>query len=122
VNSIHGAARRRPTGDESNMKKLVILACALVLATSAFAQDKPKANYSGVVEKYDAATKTLTVKNKDRQGEFVISDTSEVLDGKTKAEAAALTAGRKVKVVFVMDGAKKVIQKVTVSGPAAATK
>jgi Cu/Ag efflux protein CusF len=105
------------------MKKLLLLACALVIATSAFAaQDKPKANYSGVVEKYDAATKTLTVKNKDRQGEFVISDTSEVLDGKAKAEVAALTAGRKVKVVFVMDGAKKVIQKVTVSGPAATTR
>jgi phage baseplate assembly protein gpV len=109
------------------MKKLLILACALVIATSAFAagQSKPakqiKANYSGVVEKYDAATKTLTVQRSDKHGEFVISETSEVLDGKTKADASALTVGRKVDVEFVMDGAKKIAQKVKVSG-AAATK
>jgi len=103
------------------MKKLLILACALVIATSAFAgQAKPiKSSYSGVVEKYDAATKTLTVKKNDKQGEFVISDTSEVQDNKTKADASALTAGRKVDVEFVMDGAKKVVVKAKVSGPAA---
>ena len=106
------------------MKKLLILACALVIATSTFAfaeQSKPKSSYSGIVEKYDAATKTLTVKKKDKQGEFVIGDTSEVLDNKTKADASALTAGRKVDVEFVMDGAKKVIVKAKVSGPAATT-
>ena len=63
------------------MKKLFILACALAIATSAFAgQSKAvTANYSGIVEKYDAATKILTVKRKDKQGEFVLTDTSEVL-------------------------------------------
>ena len=56
------------------MKKLLMLACVLAIATSAVAaQDKIKASYSGVIEKYDAATKTLTVKRKDKQGEFVIS-------------------------------------------------
>ena len=106
------------------MKKLLILACALVIATSAFAaQGKPiTSNYAGVVEQYDAATKTLTVKRKDnKQGEFILNDTSEVLDGKTKADAAALTVGRKVDVEFFMDGAKKIVQKAKVSG-AAATK
>jgi hypothetical protein len=45
------------------MKKLLILAFALALATSAIAAPgKTKARYSGTVEKYDAATKTLTVK------------------------------------------------------------
>jgi len=104
------------------MKKLLILACALVIATSTFAiaeQSKPTSSYSGVVDKYDAATKTLTVKKKDKQGEFVIADSSEVLDNKTKADASALTAGRKVDVEFFMDGAKKVIVKAKVSGPAA---
>lgn len=102
------------------MKKLLILACALVIATSAFAaQDKPKGNYSGIVEKYDATTKTLTVVRKDkRQGEFVIADTSEVLDGKTKADASALSVGRKVDLKFTMDGAKKVIHTVKISGVA----
>ena len=101
------------------MKKLFILACLLAFATTAFAgqaKDAPKASYSGVIEKYDAATKTLTVKRKDKQGEFVITDSSEVLQNKTKADVSALTAGQKVEVEFVMDGAKKMAQKVKVSG------
>lgn len=102
------------------MKQLLILTCALVLATSAFAaQGKPiTSDYSGVVEKYDAATKTLTVKRKDKEAEFVLNDTSEVLDGKTKADAAALSVGRKVDVEFFMEGAKKIVLKAKVSGPA----
>ena len=103
------------------MKQLLILACALVIATSAFAaQAKPiTSDYSGVVEKYDSATKTLTVKRKDnKQGDFVFKDTSEVLDGKAKADASALGVGRKVEVEFFMDGAKKVVVKAKVSGAA----
>ncbi|MEO7157197.1 MAG: hypothetical protein ABI039_06535 [Vicinamibacterales bacterium] len=42
-----------------------------------------------MVEKYDAGTKTLVVKKKDKQGEFVIADTSEVVDNKAKVSAAA---------------------------------
>ena len=103
------------------MKKLFILALALAFATSAFAgqaKNAPSANYSGVIEKYDAATKTLTVKKKDKQGEFVINDSSEVTQNKAKADASALVAGQKVDVEFVMDGSKKVAQKVKVSGAA----
>ena len=99
------------------MKKLLLLACALVIATTAYAAPgKIKSNYSGIVEKYDAATKTLTVKRKDKQGDFVITDTSEVLQGKTKADASAFVAGQKVDVEFVMDGATKLIVKAKVSG------
>ena len=101
------------------MKKLFVLAFALALATSAFAgqaKNAPKASYSGVIEKYDAATKTLTVKRKDKQGEFVINDSSEVTQNKAKADASALAAGQKVEIEFVMDGAKKIAQKVKVSG------
>ena len=104
------------------MKKLFILAFALAIATSAFAgQGKSKAvsaDYSGVIEKYDAATKVLTVKRKDKQGEFVINETSEVQLNKAKADVGALTAGQKVEVEFIMDGAKKIAQKVKVSGAA----
>ena len=105
------------------MKKLFVLAFALALATSAFAgQDKKiKADYSGIVEKYDAATKILTVKKKDRQGEFVITDQSAVELNKAKADISAAAAGQKVEVEFVMDGAKKVAQKVKV-GAAASSK
>lgn len=98
------------------MKKLLMLALALALATPAFAAPgKIKASYSGVVEKYDAATKTLTIKKKDKQGEFVITDTTEVLKGKTKADAAAFVAGQRVDVEFVMDGAKKLAVKAKVN-------
>ena len=100
------------------MKNLFV-ACMLALATTAFAEPgKIKASYSGVIEKYDAATRTLTIKRKDKQGEFVITDTSEVLQGKAKADTAALTAGQKVDVEFVMDGAKKLVVKAKVSGSA----
>ncbi len=85
-----------------------MLACVLALAIPAFAQPaKIKANYSGVIEKYDAGTRTLVVKQKNKQGEFAITDTTEVLQNKVKADTSALTAGRKVDVEFVMDGATK---------------
>lgn len=99
------------------MKKLLVLLCMLAFAAPTFAAGqakKPTARYSGIVEKYDASTHTLTVKKKDKQGEFVIADTSEVQQDGKKADAAALTAGAKVDVTFVMDGAKKVAQKINV--------
>lgn len=99
------------------MKKLVMLVCALAVAASAFAgQGKQiKANYSGIVESYDAATKTLTIKKKDKQGEFVITDASAVELNKAKSDVSAIAAGQKVDVEFVMDGAKKIAQKVKLS-------
>jgi len=99
------------------MKKLLTIAFTLALATAAFAAPGTvKAKYSGVIESYDASTKTLTVNQKDRKGVFMITDTSEVLQGKAKAEPSALVAGQKVEVEFVMDGATKLIQKVKVNG------
>jgi predicted lipoprotein with Yx(FWY)xxD motif len=106
------------------MKKILMLVCALAVATSAFAAGQGKqisADYSGIVEKYDAATKTLIVKKKDKQGEFIINDASAVELNKAKADTSAIAAGQKVEVEFVMDGAKKIAQKVKLSG-AAATK
>ena len=99
------------------MKKLLILAFALAVASTAFAGQSKKisANYSGIVEKYDAASKTLVVKKNDKQGEFVITDTSVVELNKAKSDTSAIAAGQKVNVEFVMDGAKKVAQKVKLS-------
>jgi hypothetical protein len=102
------------------MKKLLILAFALAIASSAFAAPgKIKSSYSGIIDSYNAATKTLTVKRGDKQGEFVITDTSEVVQGKTKADVSAFVAGQKVEVEFVMDGSTKLIHKAKVSGSAA---
>ena len=101
------------------MKKLLILVCALAVSSAAFAapakSTRTTAHISGTITKYDAATKTLTVKRKDKQGEFVITDSSEVLQNKAKADVSALTAGQKVEIEFVMNGATKLIQKVKVS-------
>jgi len=101
------------------MKNLLILAFALAIGSSAFAQDKPTARYSGTVEKYDAVTKTLVVKKNDKQGEFVITDASEVLQNNAKADVSAVAAGQKAEVEFWLDGAKKVVKKVKLSGTAA---
>ena len=104
------------------MKNLLILVFALALAVPAFAQNKPTANYSGIVEKYDTATKTLTIKKGDRQGEFVLTDTSEVTKDKAKADASAIAAGQKADVEFWLEGSKKMVKKLKVSGGAATTK
>ncbi len=103
------------------MKKLVVLAFAFVLAisTAAFAQKKVTADYSGIVDKYDAATKTLIIKKKDKQGEFVITDASEVLNNNAKADASAIAVGQKAEVKFWLEGSKKIVQKLKVSGAAA---
>lgn len=100
------------------MKKLLIMVFALSIATSAFAQKKITADYSGVVDKYDTATKTLVIKKKDKQGEFVITDASEVLKDKTKADATAIAVGQKAEVEFWLEGGKKIVKKLKVSGAA----
>lgn len=105
------------------MKKFAIIAFALAIATSAFAAPGAvKAHYSGVIEKYDAATRTITIKKGDKQGEFVVTDASEVMQSGKKADVSALTAGQKIDVEFSMDGAKKVVHKVKLSGAAPAKK
>jgi len=97
------------------MKKLLIVLFALAIAVPVFAQNKQTANYSGIVEKYDAATKTLIIKKKDKQGEFIITDTSEVLKDKAKADASAISAGQKADVEFWLEGSKKMVKKLKVS-------
>ena len=104
------------------MKKLFILVFALALAMPAFAQKKATANYSGVVEKYDAASKTLTIKKGDKEGEFVLTDSSEVTKDKAKADASAIAAGQKADVEFWLEGSKKMVKKLKVTGSAATTK
>ena len=100
------------------MKKLFIILFALALAVPAIAQNKQTANYSGIVEKYDAASKTLTIKKGERQGEFIVTDTSEITNNKAKADASAIAAGQKADVEFWLEGSKKMIKKLKLSGGA----
>ena len=103
------------------MKKLLILICTLAIGTAAFAAPRKgapsSAHFTGTIEKYDTATKTLTVKHDGKETSFQINDKSEVMNGKSKADASALAAstGHSVKVEFVMDGANRIAERIDVA-------
>ena len=103
------------------MKKLLILICTLAIGTAAFAAAgkgaPPSAHFTGTIEKYDPATKTLTVKHDGKDTIFQINDKSQVMNGKSKADPSALAAssGQAVKVEYMMDGATKVAEKIDVT-------
>jgi hypothetical protein len=103
------------------MKKLLILVCSLAVAATALAAPaKPAAklaHFSGVVQKYDAATKDLTVKNAGKDTIFHLGDSAQVMKGKEKADASALavSTGLSVKIDYMMNGATRVAEKVEVA-------
>jgi len=103
------------------MKKLLMFVCAFAIATVTLAgqtKSAPTGKYRGTVATYDASTKMLTLKRSDKDSMFQIRDESQVLVGKTKADAAALAEGLSAKVEYVMEGAIKVVQKIELSGTA----
>ena len=102
------------------MKKLLILICTLAIGTAAFAapaKAPASAHLTGTIEKYDTATKTLTVKHDGKDTVFQINDKSQVMNGKSKADPSALAAstGQAVKVEYMMDGATRVAEKIDVT-------
>jgi len=102
------------------MKKLLILACTLAIGTAAFAAPAKKpviAHLAGTVDKYDAASRTLAVKHGGKDTTFQLNDQSQVMKGKAKADASALTAstGQSVTVAYVMDGARRVAERIDVA-------
>ena len=110
------------------MKKLLILAMTLAIGSAAFAAPAPAkhppANMSGTIEKYDPASKTLTVKHDgNKETTFEINDKSEVMKGKSKADASSLatSTGQSVKVEYVMEGANRIAQKIDVAAAHVAT-
>lgn len=108
------------------MKKLLILACSLAIGTAAFAAPAKKpiiAHFAGTVDKYDTASRTLSVKHAGRETTFQLNDQSQVMKGKEKADASALaaSAGQSVTVAYVMDGPTRVAEKVDVAAVRAAT-
>jgi phage baseplate assembly protein gpV len=112
---------RRYGATENLMKKLLILICALAIGTAAFAAPAKSApasaHFTGTIEKYDTATKTLTVKHDGKDTVFQINDKSQVMNGKSKADASALAAstGQSVKIDYTMDGSTKVAEKIDVT-------
>ena len=116
----------RRYGAENHMKKLLILVCTLAIGTAAFAAPAKSApasaHYTGTIEKYDTATKTLTVKHDGKDTTFQINDKSEVMNGKSKADPSALAAstGHTVKIEYTMNGSTKVAEKIDVAASHAA--
>jgi hypothetical protein len=113
-------SRRRHGATENHMKKLLILVCSLAIGTAAFAAPAKapvSAHFTGTIEKYDPASRTLTVKHDGKDTTFQITDKSEVMNGKSKADASALAAssGHAVKVEYMMDGATRVAEKIDVA-------
>lgn len=108
------------------MKKLLILVCTLAIGTAAFAAQTKSAptsaHLTGTIEKYDTASKTLTVKHDGKDTTFQINDKSQVMNGKSKADPSALAAstGHTVKVEYMMDGPTRVAEKIDVAATHAA--
>lgn len=73
---------------------------------------------AGTVEKFDAATKTLTVKEKGKEESFVIGDKTSLMRGKEKVDATALTAGSMVKIEYMAMGGTKTAEKIELSAAA----
>jgi len=112
---------RRYGATENHMKKLLILVCSLAIGTAAFAAPAKNApagaHFTGTIEKYDAATKTLTVKHDGKDTTFQINDKSEVMNGKSKADPSALaaSAGHTAKIEYMMSGTTRVAEKIEVA-------
>ena len=70
-----------------------------------------------VLHRLPAGPKLLTVKHDGKNTTFQITDKSEVMNGKSKADASALAAssGHAVKVEYMMDGATRVAEKIDVA-------
>lgn len=108
------------------MKKLLILVCTLAIGTAAFAAQAKSAptsaHLTGTIEKYDTATKMLTVKHDGKDTTFQINDKSQVMNGKSKADPSALAAstGHTVKIEYMMDGSTRVAEKIDVAATHAA--
>jgi hypothetical protein len=78
---------------------------------------------SGSIEKYDAATKTLTLKHDGKETNFVLADSTHVMKGKEMLSPSALMSGQHAKVEYTVAGANKEARVIEVSeAKAAATK
>ena len=111
------------------MRTSLIAACVVLIGATAMAASqagtKPAAkpvaaqHAAGTIEKFDAATHTLTIKVKGMEESFVIGDKTSLMKGKEKVDAAALVAGSMVKIEYMAVGTTKTAEKIEVSTPGA---
>ena len=103
------------------MKTLLILVCTLAVSAAAFAapnSTRTTAHMSGTIAKYDAATRTLTLRHdKNKETAFQINDQSAVMKGKSTADASSLatSTGQPATIEYVMDGSNRIAAKVEVA-------
>jgi len=131
VSRFFAAPSGASKGEESIMKTSVIAASILLIGATAMAAPatqtkkasaaKPAAtakmtmsHASGVVEKYDAATKTLTIKHDGKEQTFTVADTASVMKGKEKADLATAT-GMEAKIEYMTSGTTKTADKIELS-------
>ena len=96
----------------------------LVVAATAFAAAKPApATWAtGKIERFDAAAKTIVVKQGTHDMTFVLGPTAQVLQGKKTLQASDLTGdvGRNVKIRYTTAAGTKTADRIEVSEPAPA--
>ena len=74
---------------------------------------------TGKVEKYDAATKTLTIKHDGKDLMFTVADTATVMKGKEKADLSTAT-GMEARVEYMVSGSTKTADKIELTAAKAA--
>jgi hypothetical protein len=113
------------------MRLSILGMCVLLAGSTAFAApqaaapksqmqkastDKAKMMWaSGSIEKYDAATKTLTVKEGAKDVTFVLTDQTHVMKGKEMLSPSALASGQHAKIEYAVAGANKEAHVIEVS-------
>jgi Cu/Ag efflux protein CusF len=76
---------------------------AATKTTAAHAAKAPGAAWSsGAVEKFDQASRTLTIKHDGKETSYVLAANASVMSGKQKAALTDLTSGRNVKVEYTV--------------------
>ena len=85
------------------------------------ASEKPKMMWtSGSIEKYDASTKTLTVKHDGKELTFTLDDQTHVKRGKDALTTSALASGEHARIEYSMAGTSKSARVIELSAPKAA--
>jgi Cu/Ag efflux protein CusF len=118
------------------MKASVLAACLLVagaaFVTTSTAQAAPqKAKHaakspaqtwaSGAVEKFDQASRTLTLKHDGKETTYVLAGNASVMNGKQKAALSDLASGKNVKVEFTAANGANTASLVEIEGAKAGT-
>ncbi len=76
---------------------------------------------SGAVEKFDQASRTLTVKHDGKETTFVLAENASVMNGKQKAALTDLASGKNVKVEYTVANGANTASLVEIEGAKAKT-